>query len=82
MSSENAYNYIPNVVEVLLNLNHEYLLWETLYFLIELYRIADTTHIHPYLETKWTLLEEHIKNYEDVYDTPFNELERHIRIKD
>ncbi|MGM0924695.1 MAG: ABC transporter [Bacillota bacterium] len=80
MSPEEAYNFIPNVIEVLFKLDDEFLVWETLYFLIELYSLADTTEIHPLLESNWSVLTKHIKKYEDSYTTPFKELKRHLRI--
>ncbi|SEB93225.1 hypothetical protein SAMN05443246_2391 [Paenibacillus sp. GP183] len=80
MSSEEAFNYIPNVIEMLFKLDDDFLIWETLYFLIELYNIANTTQIHPFLERNWSLLKIHIKKYDDSYATPFKELKRHLRI--
>ncbi len=41
MSSEVAFNYIPEVVNAFLELDEDFLIWETLYFLMDLYRIAD-----------------------------------------
>ncbi|KZE64424.1 ABC transporter [Fictibacillus phosphorivorans] len=82
MSAEEAFNYIPNVVDMLLKLDDDYLIWETLYFLISLYNIAETTQIHLSLEDKWNELEEHIRNYDDSFGTPYNELKRYLRIKD
>ncbi|MFS0603199.1 ABC transporter [Peribacillus frigoritolerans] len=80
MSPEEAFNYIPNVIEVLFKLDDDFLVWETLYFLIELYSLADTTQIHPFLERNWSVLKKHIKKYEDSYTTPFKELKSHLRI--
>ncbi|MDQ0971455.1 hypothetical protein QFZ31_001333 [Neobacillus niacini] len=82
MSPEEAFNYIPNVIEVLLKLDNDFLLWETLYFLIELYSLAGTTQIHPLLESNWSKLIQHIKKYEDSYATPFKELVRQLRLKE
>ncbi|MNV67784.1 hypothetical protein D3C71_1605980 [compost metagenome] len=81
MSSEQAFNYIPNVIEMLFKLNHDYLIWETLYFLYKLYRIANSSEIHPFLEKNWSLLKLHIEKY-DSYATPFMELKRHLRIRE
>ncbi|WP_235822229.1 ABC transporter [Gottfriedia luciferensis] len=81
MSPEVAFNYIPNVIEVLYKLEEDYLIWETIYFLITLYCIADTTQIHPLLESNWSTLTNHIKNYKDSYETPFKELMYRLRIK-
>ncbi|MFC4322015.1 ABC transporter [Litchfieldia salsa] len=81
MSSESAFNYIPEVIYILLNLYEDYLIWETLYFLIDLYRIAETTEIHPTLDKNWSALREHIQKYEDSYSTPYQELKRFLRIK-
>jgi hypothetical protein len=81
MSSESAFNYIPEVTYLLLELNEDYLIWETLYFLIDLYSIAMTTEIHPILEENWSTLSDHIQKYEDSYSTPFQELKRVLRIK-
>ena len=61
MSPEEAFNYIPNVIEVLFKLDDDFLVWVTLYFLIELYGLANTTQIHPYLEGNWSVLLQHIK---------------------
>ena len=82
MSPEEAFNYIPNVIEVLFKLDDDFLIWETLYFLMDLYSISDTTQIHPYLESNWSPLKQHIKRYEDSYVTPFKELIRQLRMKE
>lgn len=82
MSPEEAFNYIPNVIEVLFKLDHDYLIWESLYFLNQLYGVANTTEIHPFLERNWSLLDAHLKKYDDSYATPFMELKRHLRIKE
>jgi hypothetical protein len=82
MSPEEAFNYIPNVIEALVNLDDDFLLWETLYFLMELYSLADTTQIHPYLESNWSVLKQHIKEYEDSYATPFKVLMEQLRTKE
>ncbi|WP_155667771.1 ABC transporter [Ornithinibacillus caprae] len=81
MSSESAFNYIPEVIDMLLKLDEDYLIWETLYFLIEIYSIAETTQIHPILEKNWSVLREHIQKYEDSYSTPYQELKRFLRVK-
>ena len=81
MSREEAFNYIPNVIEMLLKLDNDYLVWQTLYFLIQLYGLADTTQIHPFQETKWSMLTKHIQKYADSYATPFGELKRNLRIR-
>lgn len=41
MSSEEAFNYIPNMIEVLFKLDEDSLVGETLYFLMELYSIFE-----------------------------------------
>lgn len=82
MSSEEAFNYIPNVFEILFKLDNDFLIWETLYFLIGLYIIADTTHVHPSIESKWSQLKQHILKYQDSYITPFKELMIMLRIKE
>jgi hypothetical protein len=81
MSAEEAFNYVPSVVDMLFKLDDDYLIWETLYFLINLYNIAETTQILPYLEDSWIKLEEHLRNHEDSFKTPYKELKRHLRIK-
>ena len=82
LTPEEAFNYIPNVIEVLFKLHDGFLIWETLYFLIELYNIADTTEIHPFIKSNWSPLKQHIQKYEDSYTTPFKELMRELRIKE
>jgi hypothetical protein len=81
MSSESAFNFIPEVVHMLLELEEDYLIWETLYFLMDLYRIAETTEVHPILVQNWFALREHIQKYEDSYSTPYQELKRLLRVK-
>ncbi|MEI4771639.1 ABC transporter [Psychrobacillus sp. FJAT-51614] len=80
MTSEDAYSYLPKVIEMLFKLDKDYLIWETLYFLIELYSIADTTQIHPFLESNWFELGNHIKKFNESYATPFKVLKNHLRI--
>lgn len=80
MTSEEAYNYLPKVIELLFKLDEDYLIWEALYFLIELYSIADTTQIHPFLEINWSELTNHIKKFNDSYAIPFKVLKNHLRI--
>lgn len=60
MDSEQAFSYIPNVVRRLLQLDDEFLIWETLYFLLQVNRIANTVVIHPELRTNWDALTKHI----------------------
>jgi len=82
MSSEEAFNYIPNVIEILFKLDDDFLIWETLYFLIGLYIIADTTQVHPSIEGNWSRLKQHILKYQDSFTTPFKELIIMLRIKE
>jgi len=81
MTPADAFSYIPSVVSALLELKDDTLIWETLYLLIELYSIADTTEIHPVLKEKWSLLNKHILKFKDAYDTPFHELKQQLRLK-
>lgn len=81
MTSQQAFDYIPNVVATIIELEVSSLLWETIYFLIALYEHADTTEIHPFLKEKWLELDKHIADYKDSYETPFQELKRGLRIK-
>jgi len=79
--SKEAFNYIPTVLEVLFKLDDDYLVWETLYFLIHLYSSADNTQIHPFLESNRSVLTNHIKKFNDAYATPFKELEHYLKIR-
>jgi hypothetical protein len=82
MSSESAFQYIPKVIYQLLELDEDFLIWETRYFLMDLYRIADTTELHPILEKHWIVLREHVKKYDDSYSTPYQDLKKYLRIKE
>ena len=82
MTPEEAFNYIPNIIEALIKLDDDFLVWETLYFLIEIYVLADTTQVHPFLERNWSMLEKHIRKYEDSYATPFREFKGYLRINE
>ena len=81
MSSEEAYNYIPNVINILFKLDDDFLIWNTLYFLIKLYSLANTSQIHPYLESNRSELKQHVMKFENCYD-PFKELMIQLRIKE
>jgi hypothetical protein len=81
MSSEEAFNYIPNVVEILFILEDDFLIWNSLYFLIELYYKARTTEIHKDLYTNWRPLCKHISKFHDSYAKPFQDLKRTLRIQ-
>lgn len=80
MNSEEVFAYIPNVVQMLLQLEDEFLIWETLYFLRHVYGIANTTELHPELRNNWDALTKHISKYPDPYKTPFQELKRDLRL--
>lgn len=81
MTSQQAFDYIPNVVATILELEVSSLLWKTIYFLVALYKHADTTEIHPFLKEMWMDLDKHVADYKDSYETPFQELKRELRIK-
>lgn len=81
MSPEEAFNYIPNVIEILFKLDDDFLICETLYFLIGLYIIAETTQVHPSIESNWIKLKQHILKYQDSYTIPIKELMIKLRIK-
>lgn len=74
LTSEEAYNYIPNVISILFTLEDDFLIWNSLYFLIHLYNIAKTTEIHIELYNNWKPLTEHISSYHESYNTPFQGL--------
>ena len=80
MDPEQAFAYIPNVVQMLLQLEGEFLIWETMYFLLQVYEIANTTEIHPELSNNWEALTQRISEYPDVYKTPFQELKKDLRL--
>ena len=80
MDPEQAFAYIPNVVQMLLQLDDELLIWETMYFLLQVYEIANTTETHPELSENWEALTQRISKYPDVYKTPFQELQRDLRL--
>jgi len=82
MNSEQAFAYIPNVVHMLLQLEDDFLIWETIYFLLQVYGIANTTEIHPELRNNWEALAKHISKYPNAYKIPFQELKRDLRLSD
>ena len=82
MNSEQAFAYIPNIIQMLLQLEEEYLIWETIYFLLQVYGIANTTEIHPELKNNWKSLAQHISNFPDAYEIPFKELVRDLRFNE
>jgi len=82
MSAGEAFDYIPVIIKQILILNNDFLVWNTLYFLLSIYSTAKTTEIHSELKKNWLTLSEHISDYEDSFEKPFQELKRYLRIKD
>lgn len=82
MSAEEAFNYIPTVIQTILVLHHDFLIWNALYFLMSLYSIANTTEIHSELKRNWRELSNHFSNYSDSYKIPFQELKIYLRISE
>lgn len=82
LSPAEAYDYIPVVIDELIQLRHSYLIGETLDFLHSVYNRADTTEIHPIVEKEFRNIENVIHQYGDKYSKyAFNELRTILRMK-
>lgn len=81
VTSQEAFNNIPDVISVLLTTKNSFLIGETIDFLHELYNIADTTEIHPNLKGNLSSINKHIEKYADTYGKDaFDEFKSSIRI--
>ncbi|WP_243293122.1 ABC transporter [Bacillus sp. FJAT-47783] len=81
MSSQDAFNYIPTVVNELLQLKTTFLIGEVLDLLHILYSKADTTEIHTELREKICKIERLVAEYGDEYSrNSLFELKKAIRI--
>ncbi|SDM18029.1 hypothetical protein [Sediminibacillus halophilus] len=81
LTSQEAFDNIPDVISVLLTIKNSFLIGETIDFLHELYNIADTTEIHPYLQENLMIINKHIEKYADTYGKDaFGEFKSSIRL--
>ncbi|AUJ26532.1 ABC transporter [Virgibacillus dokdonensis] len=83
LTPKKAYESIPEVISVLLQLKDSFLIGESINYLYGLYGIAQTTEIHPYLEKNLDKINDHINNYgDDFAKDKYNEFKWSIRIKE
>lgn len=82
LSSVEAYDYIPTVINELVKLRHSYLIGETLDFLHSLYNRADTTEIHPIMKNELEHIQNIVSQYGDDYGRhALHELKASLRIR-
>ncbi|WP_058306352.1 hypothetical protein [Gracilibacillus massiliensis] len=81
LTSEEAYNTIPDIVNVLLRMENSFLISETIEILLGIYNISNTTEIHPYFKENKLKIEEHLHNFADHEAISlYNELKIFLRI--
>ncbi|QXE02429.1 ABC transporter [Terribacillus sp. DMT04] len=81
LSSSDAYDAIPAVLDVLLHVKDTYLVNETLDFLLIIYNIADTTEVHPILLAEWHEINRKLEQMGDSFSvSAWDELRQMLRI--
>ncbi|WLR42524.1 ABC transporter [Bacillus carboniphilus] len=81
MRMEEAFNYIPSVINELLQLESPYLIGETLDLLHSVYSIANTTEIHSELKNKIVNIDQLVCEYGDEYSkNSLSEFKQSIRL--
>ena len=84
MTSEEAFQYIPVVIQELVKLRNGFLIGEMVDFLHAVYEVANTTEIHPVLiqEKENLELEGNIRKFGDEYSQQaFSEFKKSLRWK-
>jgi hypothetical protein len=81
LSSSDAFDAIPAVLDVLLHVKETYLVNETLDFLLILYNKADTTELHPVLLAKCYEINCKLEQLGDSYSkSTWVELKQMLRV--
>ncbi len=79
LQSYEAFDLIPEAVDLILQQSDGFLCRECLELLLELSRIADTTEIHPSLDSKWEQVCNHVSQFGDYHKRRVGELKRWYR---
>jgi hypothetical protein len=74
-----AFDLIPDGVEVVLGQNDEFLCWESFMLLMDLIRVSETTEMHPDLEANWIILCSHASQFGEHHSEQVSELKRWYR---
>jgi len=81
LSAEKAFNAIPEICSIILKLESSFLIGETIDFLHEMYNVADTTEIHPFLRKHLDQIQKHINKFGDDYEkNAFKEFKESLRL--
>jgi hypothetical protein len=81
LSSSDAFDAIPAVLDVLLHVKETYLLNETLEFLLIIYNTANTTELHPALLATCREIHCKLEQLGDSYSkSAWNELKQMLRV--
>jgi len=82
MTSEEAFQYIPVVIQELVKLRNGFLIGEIVDFLHAVYEVANTTEINPVLIQEKENLEGNIRKFGDEYSQQaFSEFKKSLRWK-
>ena len=74
-----AFEMIPEVVNLIIEQNHEYLCIELFEVLLYLARLANTTEMSETLMKKWNELEIHVSSFGHYHEQRFDELKSWYR---
>lgn len=76
LNPEDAFNHIPDVVDLVMEKSDQYLCLESFELLITLARISNTAEVHPKLENNWDKLIKHVSSFGVYHRTRTIELSR------
>lgn len=76
-----AYNLIPEVIDLILEQNEAYIIIECFQLLLEVYRIANTTELHPYLLKNMRSLSYHVESTGEYGKSKVAELKSWLRLE-
>ncbi|MGG1629573.1 ABC transporter [Rossellomorea sp. NRS-1567] len=80
MTSEEAFQYIPVVIQEVMKLRNGFLIGEMVDFLHAVYEVANTTEIHPILIQEKENIEGVIRKFGDEYSQQaFREFKKSLR---
>ncbi|WP_052504524.1 hypothetical protein [Rossellomorea aquimaris] len=81
MTSEEAFQYIPVVIQEFKKLRNAFLIGEMVDFLHTVYEIANTTEVHPTLVQEQENIEKIILEFGDDYSLQaYNEFKKSLRL--
>ncbi|MCC5468350.1 hypothetical protein [Pelosinus baikalensis] len=76
-----AYNLIPEVIDLILEQNEAFIITECFQLLLEVYWVANTTEIHPYLLKNMKNISYHVESTGEYGKSKVAELKSWLRLE-